>query len=184
MGDQRLYYERRPGQFNTIAGIEKVPIVTKELLLKMYASVFLEQPNQVGRYYKDLTPLIGQEIFSPNHEVHSYYTAAYIAYRLEFMFRNRRMDTEWKPFRFQLAMAARLILERDLKLDPKKRRSRAYCVAIDAVMTDPDKAQAVFEEGTHLITKAISELTNQDAKLDRRTAKMRDMKDKLRALIA
>lgn len=51
-------------------------------------------------------------------------------------------------------------------------------------MTDPDKAQAVFEEGTHLITKAISELTNQDAKLDRRTAKMRDMKDKLRALIA
>lgn len=127
MGDQRLYYERRPGQFNTIAGIEKVPIVTKELLLKMYASVFLEQPNQVGRYYKDLTPLIGQEIFSPNHEVHSYYTAAYIAYRLEFMFRNRRMDTEWKPFRFQLAMAARLILERDLKLDPKK-GGRAHTV--------------------------------------------------------
>ncbi len=63
-GDQRLYYERRPGQFNTIAGIEKVRIVTKDQLLKMYASVFLEQPNQVGRYYKDLTPLIGKEIFS------------------------------------------------------------------------------------------------------------------------
>jgi AIPR protein len=92
-GDQRLYYERRPGQFNTITGIEKVRIVTKDLLLKMYASVFLEQPNQVGRYYKDLTPLIGKDIFSPTHEVHSYYTAAYIAYRLEFMFRNRRMGT-------------------------------------------------------------------------------------------
>jgi hypothetical protein len=33
-------------------------------------------------------------------------------------------------------------------------------------------------------TKAIAELTNQGAKLDRRTAKMRDMKDKLRALIS
>jgi hypothetical protein len=182
-GDQRLYYERRPGQFNTIAGIEKVRIVTKDLLLKMYASVFLEQPNQVGRYYKDLTPLIGKEIFSPHHEVHSYYTAAYIAYRLEFMFRNRRMDTEWKPFRFQIAMAARLVLEQDLKLDPKKKRSQKYCAAIDAVMADPDKAQAVFEEGTKAITKAIAELTDQDAKLDRRTAKMRDMKDKLRSLI-
>jgi hypothetical protein len=183
-GDQRLYYERRPGQFNTIAGIEKVRIVTKDLLLKMYASVFLEQPNQVGRYYKDLTPLIGKDIFSPDHEVHSYYTAAYIAYRLEFMFRNRRMDTEWKPFRFQLAMAARLILERDLKLDPKKKRSQAYCAAIDAVMADPDKAHAVFEKGTKAITKAIADLTDQGAKLDRRTAKMRDMKDKLRALIS
>lgn len=63
-GDQRLYYERRPSQFNTIAGIEKVRIITKDLLLKNYASVFLELPNQVGRYYKDLAPLIGKEIFS------------------------------------------------------------------------------------------------------------------------
>lgn len=183
-GDQRLYYERRPGQFNTVAGIEKVRIVTKDLLLKMYASVFLEQPNQVGRYYKDLTPLIGKEIFSPGHEVHSYYTAAYIAYRLEFMFRNRRMELEWKPFRFLLAMAARLILEKELKLDPKKKRSRSYCVKIDAVMADPDGAQAVFEKGTKAIKKAIIGLKDEEgAKLDRRTAKMRDMKEALRKLI-
>jgi hypothetical protein len=182
-GDQRLYYERRPGQFNTIAGIEKVRIVTKDLLLKMYASIFLEQPNQVGRYYKDLTPLIGKDIFSPSHEVHSYYTAAYIAYRLEFMFRNRRMNTEWKAFRFQLAMAARLILERELKLDPQKKRSQVYCAAIDAVMADPDKAQAVFEEGAEAIKQAITELSELGAGLDRRSAKMRDMKEKLRSLI-
>src|SRR5215472_1167801 len=63
-GDQRLFYERRPGQFNTIAGIEKVRIITKDLLLKNYASAFLELPNQVGRHYKDLTTLTGKEIFS------------------------------------------------------------------------------------------------------------------------
>ncbi len=149
----------------------------------MYASVFLEQPNQVGRYYKDLTPLIGKEIFSPSHEVHSYYTAAYIAYRLEFIFRNRKVHPEWKPFRFQLAMAARLILERKLKLDPQKKRSQAYCVAIDAIMADPDEALAVFEDGAEAIRKAIIDLSALDAKLDRRTAKMRDMRDRLRSLI-
>lgn len=182
-GDQRLYYERRPGQFNTVAGIEKVRIVTKDLLLKVYASVFSEQPNQVGRYYKDLTPLIGKEIFAPNHEVHSYYTAAFIAYRLEFMFRNRRMSADWKPFRFQLSMAARLIIERNLKLDPKRKRMQSYCNAIDAVMSDPDKAQLIFEEGTTAIIAAVAELRAQGAELDRRTAKMRDMRDKLREVI-
>jgi hypothetical protein len=149
----------------------------------MYASIFLELPNQVGRYYKDLTPLIGKEIFAPNHEVHSYYTAAYIAYRLEFMFRNRRMGTEWKPFRFQLAMAARLILERDLELDPKKKRSQAYGNAIDETLLDPKIAQAVFEEASKAIGRAIAEMKDQGAGLDRRTAKMRDMRDKLRAVI-
>ncbi len=182
-GDQRLYYERRPGQFNTVTGIEKVRIITKDFLLKVYASVFLEQPNQVGRYYKDLTPMIGKEIFAADHEVHSYYTAAYTAYRLEYMFRNKRMGTEWKPFRFQLAMAARLILERDLKLDPKRKRSQAYCGAIDAVMADADKAQAVFEQGTKAIEQAVAGLKELGVGLDRRTAKMRDMRDKLRSVI-
>jgi hypothetical protein len=80
-------------------------------------------------------------------------------------------------------MAARLLLQRDLKLDPKKKSSQAYCASIDAVMADADKAHAVFEMGTKAITKAIAELKDQSAKLDRRTAKMRDMRDKLRAII-
>lgn len=184
VGDQRLYYERRPGQFNSIVGIEKVRIITKDFLLKVYASAFNEQPNQVGRYYKDLTPLIGKEIFSPDHEVHSYYTAAYVAYRLEFMFRSRRVVPEWKPFRFQLIMAARLILERLLGLDPGKKRSAAYCAQIDNIMADPDKAQSVFEHGISAIREAIAELKDQGADRDRRTAKMRDMRDKLRAVIS
>jgi hypothetical protein len=93
------------------------------------------------------------------------------------------LDTEWKPFRFQIIMAARLIIERGQKLDAKKKRSQAYCKAIDTVMSDPDKAQAVFEEATKAITRAIAELRDQGAELDRRTAKMRDMRDKLRAVI-
>ncbi len=51
-------------------------------------------------------------------------------------------------------------------------------------MADPDKAQAVFEAGTRAISAAILELKEQGAELDRRTAKMRDMRDQLRATIA
>jgi hypothetical protein len=182
-GDQRLYYERRPGQFNTMAGIEKVRIITKDVLLKHYASIFLERPNQVGRYYKDLTPLIGKEIFAAGHEVHSYFTAAYIAYRLEFMFRNRRLAPELKPFRFQIAMASRLIIERDQGLTAEKKRTQAYCSTLDEIMSDPDKAQTVFERAIVAIDSAIRSLKVQGAALDRRTAKMRDMRDELRRIV-
>lgn len=183
-GDQRLYYERRPGQFNSVPNIEKVRIVTKDGLLKNYASMFIEQPNQVGRYYKDLTPLIGKEIFAIDHEVHSYYTAAYSAYRLEFLFRNRRIDPSWKPFRFQLLMAARLILDNRLKLDAKRKRSQAYCNKIDAVMFDPDASQKLFEESAAKVAQAITKLHSLGAARDRRTAKMRDLRDTLRGLIS
>src|ERR1051326_6707819 len=165
-GDQRLYYERRPGQFNTVPNIEKVRIVTKDWLLKNYASMFLEQPNQVVRYYKDLTPLIGKSIFAPGDEVNSYYTAAYIAYRLEFMFRNRRMDPEWKSFRFQLAMAARLLIQEAKGLHPKRMRSQKCCDVIDEVMADPDQAQKIFEAGTLAIKRAIADLDRKSTRLN------------------
>ena len=100
----------------------------------------------VGRYYKDPTPLIGKEIFSPEHDVHSHYTAALSAFRLEFLFRKRRLDTEWKPFRFQIVLAARLIIEREQKLDSKSKRSQAYCTAIDTIMLDPDRARRPFSK--------------------------------------
>lgn len=38
--DLRLYYERRPGQFNTMPGIEKVRIITKDSLLKITPRYF------------------------------------------------------------------------------------------------------------------------------------------------
>jgi hypothetical protein len=94
------------------------------------------------------------------------------------------MESAWKPFRFQLIMAARLILERMLMLDPNKRRSQAYCNAIDAVMSEPDEAQKIFDQGAAAIQKAINTLTEQGGARDRRTAKMKDMRDSLRRIIA
>ncbi len=71
-----------------------------------------------------------------------------------------------------------------MNLDPKKKRSQAYCETIDDVMADPDKAQKLFELGSDAISEAIPALKEQGAAKDRRTAKMKDMKDTLRTIIA
>ncbi len=178
-GDESLFYERRPGQYNAVPNIEKVRVVTKDGLLKNFASVFLEEPNQVGRYYKDLLPRIGKDIFNPQHDVYAYYTSAYMAFRLEWLFRNRRLDSKYKPFRFQLCMAARLAFELDHGLQPNKKMTKAYCEALDRIMSDVDKSQALFERSIGAVDKTISALGSQ-ASLDRRTAKTRDMRDTLR----
>lgn len=100
------------------------------------------------------------------------------------MFRNRRLAPELKPFRFQIAMASRLIIERDQGLKAEKKRSHAYCSTIDEIMTDPDKAQSIFERSATAINYSISSLKVQGAALDRRTAKMKDMRDELRRIVS
>jgi len=83
-----------------------------------------------------------------------------------------------------MAMASRLIIERDLGLKAEKKRSQAYCSAIDEIMTDPDKAQLVFERAVTAINQAISSLKVEGVALDRRTAKMKDMRDELRRIVS
>jgi hypothetical protein len=180
--DGVLYYERCPGQYNSVPNIEKVRVVTKDALLKNFASIFVEEPNQVGRYYKDLIPRIGKDIFNSRHDVNAYYTAAYVAFRLEWLFRNRKLDPKYKPFRFQLGMAARLIIEKKQALDPKKKLTKGYCDPIDEIMLNPDTSLSVFEHAVMSVDDAIKQLGPQVG-LDRRTAKMRDMRDSLRSIL-
>lgn len=179
--ERKLYYERRPGQYNVSFAGEKIRIVTKEGLLKAFASMFLEEPNQVGRYYKDLLPRIGKDIFAKNHAIAPYYTAAYAAFRLEWLFINKRIDTKYKPFRYQLVMALRLIIEIDKELKNAKKMQAQYCSVIDDVMLDVEKSQAVFERAIEAVDSALIKIRGQ---VDSRTAKMRDMKDALKIQIA
>lgn len=182
-GDASLFYERRPGQYSAVPNIEKVRVVTKDALLKSFASTFMEEPNQVGRYYKDLIPRIGKDIFNAQHEVNPYYTAAYMAFRLEWLFRNRKLDSKYKPFRFQMCMAARLIAERNTGIDAKKKLTKTYCDYLDKLMLDADLSQFAFERAVEAVETSIKNLGPQVG-LDRRTAKMRDMRDELRNVVS
>lgn len=181
--DAALFYERRPGQYNSVLNIEKVRVITKGNLLKNFASIFVEEPNQVGRYYKDLIPRIGKDIFNAHHDVNAYYTAAYVAFRLEWLFRAKKLDSSYKPFRFQLSMAARMLIEKDHVLDAKKKLTKGYCDIIDSVMLNPDASLGVFERAVAAVDVAITQIGVQGG-LDRRTAKMRDMRDTLRSVLA
>jgi hypothetical protein len=180
-GDRHLYYERRPGQYGGVTGIEKVRIVTKENLLKYYASMFLEEPNRVGRYYKDLLPMIGGAIFNQKHELYPYYTAAYAAFRLEWLFRNGRIDRRYKNFRYQMLMAARLFIEREYGLSPKDTMKHSYCENINQTMEDTSDAARIFGRASEIVDEVVEE---HEGEYSLRIAKMRDTRDRMRERVA
>lgn len=179
--DQALYYERRSGQYNT-SDVEKVRIVSKDGLLKAYASMFLEEPNKVGRHYGDLVPLVGGKIFKEGDKPHSYYSAAYASFRLEWLFRNNRIDKKYKPFRHLMLMASRLIVEKEENWQNSKKVSEAYCNKIDKRMFKVDKSIDLFMKSVSHIESALAALGYEDD-TTRRVAKMRDVKDKVRETI-
>ncbi len=102
-GQQRLYYERRSKQYNSAADIEKVRIVSINTQIKAAASMFFDKPHLASRYYGRLFKSV-DGIFNKTHKLLPYYTAAYLLYKLEFLFRNKTVPMEYRKYRFFILM--------------------------------------------------------------------------------
>lgn len=136
---KKLYYERRHRQYDRLQ-IEKTRIVTAANMVKAYAAMFLNEPHRTTRSYASLKAKVGTEIFARSHRLEPYYTAALALYKLEFLFRNSKIDAKYKPARFHIILAAR-ILANGWNMPPMSaNKMEGYCrVVMQQLWTDPDQ---------------------------------------------
>jgi hypothetical protein len=104
-----LYYERRDGQYDR-QSIQKVRIVVPANAIKAFGAMFLNQPHRTTRGYGELRKKVGDEIFGLDHKLEPYYAASYAFYRLEWLFRNDGRFTRYRPARFHILLALRLLV--------------------------------------------------------------------------
>ena len=148
---RKLYYERRSRQYNHVAGIEKTRIVTPTNLIRAYASMFLEEPHRTTRTYRALLEKLGTGIFGPDHKLEPYYLAAFAAYRLEYLFRNQQLDSKYKPARYHVLMAARLLKAPRRPPQPNSRDMQRYCDAMQEDFWDTNQAEEVFRRAARVV---------------------------------
>ncbi|HMM76416.1 MAG TPA: AIPR family protein [Gammaproteobacteria bacterium] len=141
---KRLYYERRSRQYNNIEGIEKTRIVTPRNLIRAYASMFMDEPHRATRSYGAILEQVGRGIFADTDRLEPYYAAAFALYRLEFLFRNQSISSDFKPARFQLLMAARIIAAGPDLPSSNSRNMERLSNALCEILWDPRKSETLF----------------------------------------
>jgi hypothetical protein len=147
----KLYYERRSRQYNDVAGIEKVRIVTLPYQLRYFASMFLDEPHRAGRYYGTLLQLIGKKVFLSSHDPISYYTSAFANYKLDTLFRNGSMDSKYRMYRYHLLMILRYQLGGKDMPALVANKIKSYCDRILTNLHDPQKASVAFQAAAGVI---------------------------------
>jgi len=106
-GSKALYYERRSRQYSHVTEIEKVRIIPRDVLVRAFAATFLDEPHRATGYVPLLMDQLGVRIMHADHKLEPYYAAAFAHYKLEFFWRNKQLDSTYKPGRWQILMAAR-----------------------------------------------------------------------------
>jgi len=146
-GQKQLFIERRSGQYERTK-VDKTRIVTQPNVIKSFAAMFLDEAHRTTRNYSALKARVGKEIFGKGHRMEPYYTAALAFYRLEFMFRNRIVDAKYKPARFHILLASRLIKSTQPVPLSNSREMEKYCRPIMETLWDQ-------KDGHELLTKAV-----------------------------
>jgi hypothetical protein len=151
----RLYYERRSRQYNSL-GVEKTRIVTPASLIRAYASTFLEEPHRTTRTYGALLAQLGTKIFVHGDRLEPYYYAASVLYRIEFLFRNGQLDSKFKPARYHVLMAARLLVQRDSPPPTNSHAMEKYCEPLIQTMWDLSAADKLLLQAAAIVNTAAA----------------------------
>ena len=106
---QRLYYERRLGQYNDKENVAKARIIDRAILVRSAAAAFLNEPHTATGYQSTLLSRIenqdaseGLPILRSTDNPLFYYCAASIYYRLDLYFKTARIPAIYKPTRWHL----------------------------------------------------------------------------------
>ncbi len=152
----RLYYERRSKQYDRLDGIEKTRVITQPNVIKAFAGMFLEEAHRTTRNYSGIKAKVGTEIFGKGHKLDPYYTSAFALYRLEYLFRNTKLEPKYKPARFHILLAIRL-LGNPLAI-PKSMNSHEmekYCKVLLNTLWDPMKGDDLISLAAKTVDDAM-----------------------------
>jgi hypothetical protein len=108
--ETRLYYERRPHQYDA-QDIEKIRIITHQNLVRAVGAMFLGLPHVTTRRFRDLSARVGKDMFVDSDKAEPYYVAALALYRLEQLFKSKKIDGKYKAARFQLLLVVRMLID-------------------------------------------------------------------------
>ena len=147
---QRLYFERRDGQYTSLE-IEKTRIITFPNMIRAFAAMFLNEPHRTTRNFGGLKAKVGTGIFAKNQRMEPYYVSALALYRIEFLFRNGRLETKFKPARYHIVLALRLLIAGFTMPSPIANAMEPYCKNISDVLQDAVKSEEYILRAAKII---------------------------------
>ncbi|MEW5856464.1 MAG: AIPR family protein [Cyanobacteriota bacterium] len=159
----KLYYERRPGQYNG-SDIKSRFIIKVGDQIKTFAAMFLDLPHQ-ARYKQSLIEKIPGEIFWEKHKPIPYYTSSLASYKLEELARQKSLPLEnSKHIHYHVLMVLKYVVGGSLCPSCKSKDIEDYCQIIIKLLNSGNCLDSLIKAKAIVIQKAIE--FNGSSKID------------------
>lgn len=155
--EEVIYFERRDNQYRN-QDIERTRVMQPSVLMKAMAASLLFQPQRAARDYRGILSEYENTIFLDDHDVRIYHAICYLYYRLEFLWRNQRMDNGYKTFRYYILAGIGLHMTRGANVfGMKKAKIAATADSIIKLCKDEDGLKTAVINVVSIIETQLSD---------------------------
>lgn len=140
--DERLYYERRSGQYRNEA-IEKKRIVSIRTQIKNASAMLNEKPHDAAGHYSSLVKDIGVRLFKSDDKPSLYYTASLALFRFDNLIKSKAIDKKYSKGKYHIIMLLKYMFG-DVPKFHNAKKNDTFCTKIQKVLNDPEKCLSYF----------------------------------------
>lgn len=156
--EEVIYFERRENQYRN-QDIERTRVMQPSVLMKAIAACLLFQPQRAARDYRGILSEYENSIFLDDHDVRIYHAVAYLYYRMEFLWRNQRISSGYKTFRYYILSGIGLRLSNGKNVfTMKKTKMASTADSLIALCRDEDALKALVEDVVSVVEARLAEM--------------------------
>lgn len=159
--DNKLFYERRTGQYNTEQGVTKTKIVTIKNQIKTFSSMFLDVPHLASGYYGKLYKDVSDKIFGKDHKYNPYYLSSLGIYKIEKFTRAGSIDRKYNKARYHILMLLRMTSRPNPPPAFNSKEMEDYCDYLINILYDDTKALLAFNKAIKIIDDSKIDINNR-----------------------
>jgi len=182
--EEVIFIERRENQYRS-QDVERTRVMQPSVLMKAVAACLLFQPQRAARDYRGILSEYENIIFLDEHDVRIYHAVAYLYYRMEFLWRNQKIDNNYKTFRYYILAGIGLWMT-DYKDIFSLKKSKIESIAKNILTMAKSEENlkitvvSIVEIVESLLNTRDLDLNNQEKVRD--TIRLEDFSDKFREL--
>lgn len=162
--EEIIYLERRDNQYRN-QEVERTRVMQPSVLMKAVAACLLFQPQRAARDYRGILAEYETKIFLDEHDVRIYHAVAYLYYRMEFLWRNQKIENEYKTFRYYILAAIGLwVAEGRPIFAQKKNKIAKISEEIIAIAKSEEDLKGAVMSAVGILEHRLSEMgvSNQE----------------------
>lgn len=157
---KRLFYERRSRQYFG-AKAKRDRVIGLPNQIASYIAMFLNEPHSTQRYFGELLNSYRSRLFQENHSYYPYYTSGLGLSLLEDFFRENKLKSTSKRFKYHLLLMFRIHLAGEkvpINVSGNKQIEK-HCMKVLEVLWDRNKAITLFKKLEEKLETALSQTT-------------------------